>query len=109
MFLLLFRATTTLTNSFHFTNVSFHFNKVFDRPNVQQKGYQSAVVLFSIFNVTFEQIEISNHNTTGLIGDNSVITFKRQNMFANNSGIYGEGIALYDFSQILVNQNANIS
>ena len=107
--LLSFRATPTLTSSFHFTNVSFHFNKVYDRPNVQQKGYRSAVVVFSVFNITFEQIEISNHNTTGLICDNSVITIKRQNMFANNSGIYGGGIALYDFSQILVNQNTNIS
>ena len=109
LFLLSFRATPTLTSSFYFTNVSFHFNKVFDRPNVHQKGYRSAVVLFNIFNITFEQIEISNHNTTGLICDNSVITIKRQNMFANNSGIYGGGIALYDFSQLLVNQNTNIS
>ena len=107
--LLSFRATPTLTSSFHFTNVLFHFNKVYDRPNVEQKGYRSAVVLFNVFNITFEQIEISNHNTTGLICDNSVITVKRQNMFANNSGIYGGGIALYDFSQILLNQNTNIS
>ena len=109
LFLLSFRATPTLTSSFHFKNVSFHYNKIFDRPDAPQKGYQSALVLISIFNITFEQTKVCNHNTTALVGDNSVITFKQKNMFVNNSGIYGGGIALYDFSQIVLNQNANIS
>ena len=88
--------------------MSFHFNKVINWPNRQRKGYQS-VVIKNVNNVTFKEIEISNHNTTGLLGDNSLITFDRNNMFANNSGIYGGGIALYDSSQLLINQNANIT
>ena len=103
------RTTSTLKSSFHFTNVSFHFNKVINWPNRQQKGYHSAVLIINVNNVTFKQIEISNHITTGLLGDNSLITFDRNNMFVNNSGIYGGGIALYDSSQILINQNANIT
>ena len=104
-----FQSTSTLTRSFHFTNISFHFNKVLNRPNAQQKGYQSAITLLNVDNVTFDQIEVSNHNTTGLIGVNSLITFDRHNMFVNNSGTYGGGIALYNSSQLLLNQNTNIS
>ena len=104
-----FQSTSTLTRSFHFTKVLFHFNKVLNRPNAQQKGYQSAITLLNVHNVTFNQIKVSNHNTTGLVGVNSVITFERHNMFVNNSGINGGGIALYNYSQLLLNQNANIS
>ena len=104
-----FRSTSTLTRSFHFTNISFHFNKVLNRPNAQQKGYQSAITLLNVDNVTFDQIEVSNHKTTGLVGVNSLITFDGHNMFVNNSGIYGGGIALYNSSQLLLNQNTNVS
>ena len=104
-----FQSTSVLTRSFQFTNISFHFNKVLNRPNVKQKGYQSAITLLNVDNVTFDQIEVSNHNTTGLICVNSLITFVRHNTFVNNSGIYGGGIALYNSSQLLLNQNTNIS
>ena len=61
---------------FNFRNVLFHFNKARNKLAIYQKVYQSAfvlfnivyqsaVVLFNIVNVTFDQIEISNHNTTG--------------------------------------------
>ena len=100
---------STSTSSFHFTNVSFHFNKVFNRPVAQQNGHRSVITLLNIVNVTFTQLEVSNHNTTGLLGDNSLITFDKHNMFVNNSGIYGGGIALYDYSQLLINENANIT
>ena len=99
----------TSTNSFHITNVSFHFNKVINDPDVYENRYRSAVVLININNVTFEEIDVRNHNTTGLVGVNSLITFDGHNIFVNNSGIYGGGIALYDFSQLLLNQNANLS
>ena len=104
-----FQTSSTLTSSFRFTNVMFHFNKVMNRPDVCQKGYQAAVVLLNIDNVTFDQINVSNHNTTGLVAENSLITFNSHNMFVNNSGIYGGGIALYELSQLLLNQNANVS
>ena len=107
--LLSFRTTSTSTRSFQFTNVSFRFNKVSNRPNAQQKGYQSAITLLNVDNVIFKQIEVSNHNTTGLVVVNSLITIERHHMFANNSGIYGGGIALYNSSKLLLHQNTNIS
>ena len=88
----------TSTTSFRFTNVSFHFNKVPNRNDV----YQAAVVLINIHDITLDQIEVSNHNTTGLVSFNSVITFEKNNKFVNNSGIYGGGIALYESSQLLL-------
>ena len=64
------------------------------------------MVLFNIANVKFEQIEVSNHNTSGLVCFNSQITFDGDNIFLNNSGIYG-GIALYKSSQLLLNEHTN--
>ena len=88
-----------------FTNVSFHFNKASKMLN----KYQSAMLLMNIENVLFDQIDISNHNTTGLVSIDSPIMFDGHSTFVNNSGIYGGGIALYGLSQILLNQNTNIS
>ena len=99
-------------NGFHFINVLIVSNEIInnlDIITIYPKRYQSAVLLININNVTFEQIDVSNHNTTGLVGDNSLITFDGRNKFVNNSGIYGGGIALYASSQLLINQNANIS
>ena len=93
------------TSRIHFTNVSFYFNKVSNKLH----KYHSAVLLENIKNVTFDQIDISNHNTTGLLSINSPIMFDRHNTFINNSGINGGGMALYGFSQLLLNQNMNIS
>ena len=68
------------------------------------------MVLFNVVNVTFDEIEVSNHNITGLVGFNSRLTFDRLSTFVNNSGIYGGGIALYEFSQLsLVKEHINIS
>lgn len=47
--------------SFHFADISFDSNQV---PKVVDT-FQSAVLLLYIDNVTFEQIEVSNHDTTG--------------------------------------------
>ena len=88
-----------------FTNVSFHFNKASKILN----KYQSAMLLMNIENVLLDQIDISNHNTTGLVSIDSPIMFDGHSTFVNNSGIYGGGIALYGLSQILLNQNTNIS
>ena len=107
--LVLHSLQSTSTSSFHFTNVSFYFNKIFNKPIAQQNGYRSAITMLNVANVTFHQLKVSNHKTTGLVGDNSLITFDGHNMFVNNSGIYGGGIALYDSSKLLLNVNANIS
>ena len=65
------------------------------------------MILFNIANVIFEQIEVSNHNTSGLVCFNSQITFDGDSIFLNNSGIYGGGIALYESSQLLLNEHTN--
>ena len=109
VFLRFFRATSISTGIFHFTNVLIQFNEVINKLDENNRKYQSAVVLINTNDIIFDKIEVSNHNTNGLVGDNSLITFDGHNMFVNNSGIYGGGIALYDSSQLLLNQNANIS
>ena len=96
-------------NSFLFTNVSFHFNEVINEIYVYQKENGFAVVVINVNDITFDQLGVSNHNTTGLVGVNSLITFDRHNMFVNNSGIYSGGIALYKSSQLLLKQNTSIS
>ena len=100
---------STSTSSFHLTNVFILFNEANNNLDGYKKQYQSAVELININNIKFDQIEITSHNTTGLVSVNSLITFKGHNMFANNSGIYGGGIALYDSSPLLLNQDTNIS
>ena len=90
--------------SFLFTNVSFHFNQISNRNDV----YQAAFVLVNIYQVVFDQIEVSNHNTTGLVSFNSLIKFEKNNTFENNSGIYGGGIALYESSQLLLRNQTYI-
>ena len=97
------------TRRFLFINVSLQFNKAINNFDIHQKGYQAAVVLINVNNVMFDHIDVSNHNTTGLVAENSLITFHGHNMFVNNSGIYGGGIALYKSSQLLLKQNTNIS
>ena len=95
----------TSTSNVHFTNVSFQFNKLRKKLN----KYQSAVLLMNIENVLFDQIDISNHNTTGLLSINSPIIFDGHNTFINNCGINGGGMALLGFCQLLLKQNTNIS
>ena len=107
--LVLRSAQTKSTASFHFTNFLIHSNEIINNHDVYHNRYQSAVVLINVNNITFDKIEVINHNTTGLVGDNSLITFDKNNMFVNNSGIYGGGIALYDSAQLLLNHNTNIS
>ena len=97
------------TSSFHFTKVSILFNEVINNLYLYPKGNQSAVELINVNDITFDQIEVSNHNTTGLVGINSLITFHGHNMFENNLGIYGGGIALYGSSQLLIKEHANMS
>ena len=92
-------------NSFWFTNVSFYSNKV----TIIHDVFQSAVVLVNIHDVIFDQIEVSNHNTTGLVSFNSLITFDKTNIFVNNSGVYGGGIALYKSSQLFLKEQTNVS
>ena len=103
--LVLYVSLAGSTIGFQFRNVLICFNKVMNKLDV----YQSAVALVNIDNITFDQIEVSNHNTTGLVSFNSLITFAKNSTFVNNSGIYGGGIALYESSRLLLKEYTNVS
>ena len=105
LFLHASRVNITSKASIHFKNILVQFNKVTNKLD----RYQSAVALINIENVIFDHIKVSNRNTTGLVGFNSLITFDGNNTFMNNSGIYGGGIALYESSQLLIKKHTNIS
>ena len=62
-----------------------------------------------IDNVTFEQIEVTNHDTTGLLSYNSQLTFSKNSKFVNNSGTLGGGMTLYDSSHLILKEQSNIS
>ena len=47
---------------------------------------------------------ITNHDATGILSYHSVLIFLDNNTIANNSGIFGGGIALYDASEIVSQQ-----
>ena len=91
--------------SFHFADISFDSNKVPNKVN----RYQSAILLINIENVTFEQIDVGNHDTTGLLSYNSQLRFHKDSNFINNSGTFGGGMALYDSSNLILTEQTNIS
>ena len=91
--------------TFKFADISFNSNKVPKKVDT----FQSALLLVYIENVIFEQIDVSNHDTTGLLSYNSQLTFNKNANFVNNSGILGGGMALYDSSHLILKEQTNIS
>ena len=101
--MLLYEFNSTLR--FHFADIRFDSNKVlykFDR-------FQAAISLAFINNAIFEQIEVSNHDTTGLLSYHSRLTFLKNCKFVNNSGTLGGGMALYDSTYLILKEQTNIS
>ena len=99
-------AVSFLQPTFHISNVLIESNSV---SYMSDSSHQSAVELLNIVNVTFEQIEVRNHNTTGLTGLNSLLTFDKHSKFVNNSGIFGGGIALVYSSYLVIKKEMTIS
>ena len=91
---------------FYFNNVTIDFNHISIQRDEQ---YQAAVFLLYVSNITFDQVLVTNHNTTGLMSFRSSLLFMINNQFVNNSGISGGGIALYDSSYLLLNERSKIS
>ena len=91
---------------FYFNNVTINFNHIFIQRDEQ---YQTAVFLLYVSNITFDQVLVSYHNTTGLMSFRSSLLFMTNNQFVNNSGISGGGIALYDSSYLLLKESSKIS
>ena len=102
---LVLHLSEAVDTSFYFANIVFDSNQV---PNKISK-LQAAVIIANIHNVTFEQIEVKNHDITGLLVFNSLFTFVRSSIFVNNSGITGGGIALYDSTRLLIKEDTNVS
>ena len=102
MFLYGFNSTLV---HFHFANIIFDSNKVLYKFN----RFQTAVLLVHINNAIFEQIDVSNHDTTGLLSYHSKLTFLKNCKFVNNSGTLGGGMALYDSSYLILKEQTNIS
>ena len=91
---------------FYFNKINIDSNHIFIQGDDQ---YQAAVFLLYVSNITFDQVLVSNHNTTGLMSFRSSLIFMTNNQFVNNSGISGGGIALYDSSYLLLKERSNIS
>ena len=96
---------TIITPNVHLTNVVIDSNKILNKVN----KLQAAMVMWNVHDVTFEQIEVKHHDTTGLLGYDSHFIFDKICKFVNNSGILGGGIALYDSSHLLIKEHTNIS
>ena len=90
----------------YFKNITIDSNHMFDQRDGQ---YQAAVFLLYVPNITFDQVLVTNHNTTGLISFKSSLLFMTNNQFVKNFGIFGGGIALYDSSYLLLKERSEIS
>ena len=101
--MLLYEFNSTLR--FHFADIMFDSNKVFYKFD----RFQGAISLIYINNAIFENIEVSNHDTTGLLSYRSYVTFLKNCKFVNNSGTLGGGMALYDSSYLILKEETNIS
>lgn len=77
--------------------------------NVGNDALFGAVLLQNV-NATLSQVRIASNTATGLVSLASVITFiGTENVFVNNSGINGGGMALYESSFIVFQPPAYVS
>ena len=75
-----------------FVNSTFHDNQPFKKRNL---SVQSTITVQNVADIEFDSINVSNNPTTGLIAYSSTIKFTGNNIFLNNSGVDGGGMALY--------------
>ena len=83
-----------------FKDVSFDSNKI----PYKRRKFASAVTIVNVYKFAFQRIMITNHDATGILSYHNVLIFLDNNTIANNSGIFGGGIALYDASEIVSQQ-----
>ena len=78
------------------------FNVTFDanQPYVNnEEDRQSAITVEKVSAIGFHDVKVSNNPTTGLVALNSFLVFTGgHNIFINNSGVDGGGLALYGYS-----------
>ena len=93
-----------------FVNNDFHGNQPFERCN---SSVQSTITVQNVADIVFDSINVFNNLIMGLIAYSSTMVFEGNNIFLNNSGVDGGGMALYGSSYIvlsgpaLVNLTAN--
>ena len=84
---------------FTFVDDTFHDNQPFEKQN---SSVQSTITVQNVADIEFDSINVSNNPTTGLIAYSSTIKFGGSNIFMNNSGVDGGGMALYGSSYIIL-------
>ena len=90
---------------FTFVNDTFHDNQPFEKHN---SSVQSTITFQNVADIEFDGIYVSDNPTTRLIAYSSTMVFTGNNIFTNNSGFYGGGMALYGLSYIVLSGPAAI-
>ena len=108
---------TGMPTSFFLRNVTVSENKVYNHwQSTQSFNISSepcevfAVYLLTVFNCTMLEITVTDNEGTGMIVTNSGLQFLGlSNVFANNSGKHGGGVAMYGTSFFLLHPTTRIS
>ena len=96
--------------SLNFTSPLMYLNKITvhaNRPSNSEHNasLQSAITIQNVPITVINSIVVSNSLTTGLTAFSSTLIFNGElNMFVNNSGVDGGGMALYGSSYIVLNK-----
>ena len=89
-----------------FVNCTFHDNQSVEKCN---SSVQSTISVQNVADIEFGGITVFNNLTPGLIAYSSTIKFTGNNIFTNNSGVDGGGIALYGSSYIVLSGPAIVN
>ena len=89
-----------------FVNNAFYDNQPFERHN---SSVQSTITVQNVADIEFDSTNVSNNPTTGLIAYSSAMVFTGNNVFLNNSGVDGGGMALYGSSYIVLSGPALVN
>ena len=93
-----------IQTNFFLKNVTFT-----DQVSPPSDDALAVIYIFSVSNVTFQDIIIENSLITGLFAVDSNIYIKGDNLFLNNTGLYGGAIALYGSSILFLLQSTSVS
>ena len=66
--------------------------------------YEGGAIIATCVDISLENVTVSNNPTTGLHASSSLVRFRGDNYFINNTGIDGGGVALYSSSIIIIDR-----
>ena len=89
-----------------FVKSVFYENQPFEKRN---SSVQSTISVQNVADIEIDSINVSNNPIAGLIAYSSTMVFRGNNIFANNSGVDGGGMALYGSSYIVLNGSAVVN